>query len=103
MLQVPSWIWRPLSAAFFTEAGEIGVFKIFERVEVSDEKRIGFQLRGVVDERIGFPFHGADSEVIEAEFYFARFLSERGWGGGESGGGGDASFEKGATGQVCLL
>ena len=50
------------------QISEIRVRNIRERFQVSDEERIGFQRNGIVDQLLRLPAHGADREVVEAQF-----------------------------------
>ncbi len=87
---------------------QIRVRKIRERFQVGDEKRIGFQRYGIVDELLRLPAHGPDREVVQTQLDLRLGVSAGGgWrrGGqarGQSHPGDGERFDKLAAGHAGI-
>ena len=88
---------------FCADGVQCGVFEGLVTFEIADEEGIALEFVGVVEEVLGFPAHGADGEVVVAEFDFSEgrvCCAERRREGGQGGEGGHA--EEGAAGEGGL-
>ena len=66
----------------------------FEGVEIGDEKRISFELGGVVDELRRFPVEGANGKIIEADFDALAVFGGKIRRSGQAGGGHGSGFQE---------